>query len=652
MNVLRTRRTGRAAVLFFILAAPLAASPLVAAAPRTAPRVAKGPTLPVPGEGSAALSVVSRSTIAAVVNGTLEISDNGGREWTQRALPANAASDALDFVSPTTGWLLAWTGPSLGRLAIYRTTDGGVRWQPQLVGPPTDNSGTLDMVSSQDGWAILHSTLYRTTDGGARWLPVALPPGVPTAASFVTARVGWVVIANNSGEGAAVWATSNGVRFRRILQSSLSIGAITLNRQGAGAVLEDGGPGNPNSLGPLLMTANGGKSWTVQTSSAALSRAAFGYATAMAFQGATGWIGTTNGAQGFSPSGLLVTANRGRTWHTVNGPEGWAIDGLALTGPGQGWIVAHGSTGLDFLAAIQDNGLHWQVVLPPAAPASADFLTPAQGYGMGLPDNPTALLATDNGGATWVVKTAHPPALFDAYAFSPSEGLAVSNGFRGTTPVAWVYRSQNGGATWHQFGGLPGVYATGLQYAGDATWVVTGLSASSSAKILEVSKNNGKTWHRAPLTLAAPDMVDVASATSAWVFTNADGSGRLVEENLAGTLEKTALTLPTSGPIQDTVNAIDFNNAEVGWLAVTQFIKGPATVDKPGHPTPVPAVKTENLLYTTSDGGVRWSLWELPAPWSITGLDVVNADTGYLIANGVLLKTTDGGAVWQVAAKP
>ncbi|NOZ00156.1 MAG: hypothetical protein GXP40_13300 [Chloroflexi bacterium] len=57
------------------------------------------------------------------------VTDNGGATWEFRSTnfePGDTLS-RLDFVSPSTGWVL--TGDGEGRRSLYRTTDGGATWE-------------------------------------------------------------------------------------------------------------------------------------------------------------------------------------------------------------------------------------------------------------------------------------------------------------------------------------------------------------------------------------------------------------------------------------------------------------------------------------------------------------------------------------------
>lgn len=225
---------------------------------RHAPVAAQTPFI-APVQAGALMSVVSYATVAAVLNGQLEITTDAGARWRTATLPRKTFYTALDFVSPTTGWLLAFSSTRPGRPFLYKTGNGGRTWHEELRGSPSSDGGTLDMVSAEDGWAVISSTLYHTTDGGHRWTPVALPPGyIPDQLDFVSDGQGWISTqSQSSSPQSSILATSDGVHFHTILSSTNAIAAINLQSGGHGYVIEASLSQGPQ-FGSLVTTNNKG----------------------------------------------------------------------------------------------------------------------------------------------------------------------------------------------------------------------------------------------------------------------------------------------------------------------------------------------------------------------------------------------------------
>lgn len=612
---------------------------------------ARAPVIPVLG-GAAALSVVSPTVVAAILNGQLAVTSNGGKSWPTHSLPKKSWPAALDFVSRSTGFLIAWTGQSEGRPTVFKTTDGGRHWHKQFSAPPSSEGfPQIDMVSAQNGWAVLSNTLYRTVDGGLRWTSVHLQPGTPARLDFINATHGWVAMQGQNPAHASLLETTDGVHFKTILTSPNGIGAITLASPTTGDVLE-GAPGGSMAFGPVLKTTDAGRHWSTRTSTAAFSQShAFGYAGGMAFYGKTGWIGTNNGAQGFQPLGLLATANGGASWHPTQQKFGWAIQALAMTGPGTGWIVA-GQPDSQFLAHTQDNGRRWTIAWPPASPNTIDFVTPARGFGTGLPSNSEAIVQTRSGGAHWTLAQAAPPRPFTASAFSPSLGLAVYSTFISSGAQSILYQSKDGGSRWTVKKVFPGIQLDSVQSLGHDTWTVTVQDNLNITTHVWISRDNGAHWTPLKIAVRAGTMIDAVSPHAWWVVTNPkqerpDHPIRVLLEDARGQAERTVLSLPSFGPVRDYVGAISFCNTRDGWVWVNEYIRSPKMIKKPGAKHRVHAApSTVTLLYYTTDGGVHWTKWQLPADWSTSNLQLVTPTVGFMDMSGVILKTTDGGGSW------
>lgn len=130
---------------------------------------------------------------------------DGGQRWQAVALPAADAS--LHFIDGQRGVA------SNGRSAAWSTQDGGQTWAAAAVGFGAAG-GEVQRITfdgTQRGWLLVAQTggamqLLRTADGGRSWTaPQPLPGGRLSDLAFGDALAGWAV-----GEGGQIWATRDG----------------------------------------------------------------------------------------------------------------------------------------------------------------------------------------------------------------------------------------------------------------------------------------------------------------------------------------------------------------------------------------------------------------------------------------------------------
>jgi photosystem II stability/assembly factor-like uncharacterized protein len=120
---------------------------------------------------------------------------DGGRTWSLSARTGSGAflglaydGIAMTFRSPAQGWIAAldpWSGGLLS-VDVFRTDDGGARWQLAVVPLPPSDATQVESIeapvfaSAEDGSITVKLRSgpleYRTTDGGVVWTP---PPSAP-----------------------------------------------------------------------------------------------------------------------------------------------------------------------------------------------------------------------------------------------------------------------------------------------------------------------------------------------------------------------------------------------------------------------------------------------------------------------------------------
>ncbi len=104
---------------------------------------------------------------------------NQGKTWIISPLPQGEVA-AIQFISPTQGWLLGGDKVARSQRQLYQTKDGGQTWT--LLKRTGWADAQLDFIDAQTGWAVASAcadaectpshyvtALVRTTDGGITW---------------------------------------------------------------------------------------------------------------------------------------------------------------------------------------------------------------------------------------------------------------------------------------------------------------------------------------------------------------------------------------------------------------------------------------------------------------------------------------------------
>ncbi|MBL8169873.1 MAG: SPOR domain-containing protein [Acidobacteria bacterium] len=316
------------------------------------------------------------------------------------------------FVDTMTGWAAGDAG------ALYRTTDGGRTWKPQLSGGAA-NINAIQFLDWNIGWMLGEASgkdtfnsdadsdtvFFSTTNGGRTWAKQPLPNVL--SVHFTNAQNGWAVGKNatllHTNNGGTEWTKVEGVEklvglpvessnynygFRDVYFLDAEHGWLIGNFYGRAR----------NHIGGLFYTEDGGKNWrriplTLQTQ----------------FESGR-----------FTP-GLLhevrfTDANHG------------SVTGEMNDGEGRFFFVLH----------TRDGGKTWeQFRTPSRATHNTQFLNPENGWmaafapregGAEAVVYDTTLMRTDNGGQSWQSDfVARGRRIRGVFFLSPGKGWAVGD---------------------------------------------------------------------------------------------------------------------------------------------------------------------------------------------------------------------------------
>ncbi len=236
---------------------------------------------------------------------------------------------------------------------------------PALARPLADSSQLLrgmHRVDASQGWALSGASLQWTRDGGATWMDITPHNGIEGLSStgFVDGAQGWLAGVNTEA---------------------------------------------PSQL-RVLLTADGGRSWSERSVAASALEAGDVYSRAQAhfLDARRGWVlGQVASSSALSLGTLLRTEDGGETWQRLPPPP--AAGHIVFVDQERGFLV--GAPTFEKLYSTEDGGLSWQELsLAPGLGfyGLPVFRSPREGVvAVTLPgvQPRLATFATDDGGQSW-----------------------------------------------------------------------------------------------------------------------------------------------------------------------------------------------------------------------------------------------------------
>jgi photosystem II stability/assembly factor-like uncharacterized protein len=512
---------------------------------------------------------------------------SSGWQW-GNPLPQGNTLRAMSFAG-STGYAAGEFG------TLLRTTDGGSTWSGLLSGTFT-NLTEVQAIDPQALFAAGGCVARRSNDGGATFERVAFTP----------------VESSCKEQFAAGWFVSRLTGF---------------------LVLTDG---------TVLRTDNDGDTFA-QKNPLPGTRAPGGAAAPVDLRFLTDQIG-------------LGATSDGKLYRTTDGANSWtlvsstsrAVHSFFFVDASNGYAVGDGSL---FLVT-KDGGATWtpkDLGIPPTdlrsiqcATLQLCAMTTAQG---------TALVRTDDGGATATFVTPSQDPIFAAGFANPSRIAAV--GSAGATAI-----SDDGGLGFAPVGGrLSGTYSRVRAGGQSGTAFAPGDNGS-----LAKTTDGGRTWTRGNVS-TSEDVADVAFPT-AQVGYALDVSGGLFRTSDGGATWKTLDTGTTARPLQVAAPSTSTvilvgptglrrstdNGGTFSTVTDKDVVKAKLTaIDRAG--SALFASGSRDLLRST-DRGRTWTALHKPTanhkPVRLTQVDFLDAKTGYYLAQGgAVYRTANAGKTWS-----
>ena len=642
----------RWAVTGIVLAAALTGCGLTAASGRSLP---SRPPVPLVGSlavaspawSYSALTFPSASTgyIAAEAPGgrtAIFATDNGGRSF--ESLPGPAGT--VLALAKAGSRLVAVTVSSYSSVGVVhiviQSSSGGWTTVYRVANPPllafeSVTAAVRVMFFGSVGYAVLGGLAVTSTNGGRSWSPMVLPRAYyPVSMSFTSARTGFLLGPSGCALTtcpAVVLATGDGGRrwqpvFTVPTRNGLDDLGLTFADPRDGFLYAQS---IATETGRLYRTTDGGSRWSLADGNLASGRFVPEVPDFLSPQ--VGWMPIASGASPIA-GGIETTTDGGSSWTIHNGGGTWSIGAVDLVSNDLGFALSQLPNGPNAVIATHDGGRSWTQVLPALTPTlSVAFSNPRDGWGLGLPLDPTAILATTDGGLHWSL-VGHLP--------GPGRSLAATASPRMLWAVAVtaaggnaLYQSRDGGRAWMREASWQAAEDGVEAYAPALDWVSPGhvYVQTLSFPVVRLAALHG---HR--LRTLFDRTVSPGSSLVDWVGPTtgllAESPGNRVV--LYTTEDRGAHWRPIGQWPVAILQAMDFRTARVGWLVLETH----------------PDARTPTVtLWKTQDGGASWQAIVLPsaliagAPGS-PALDVVSPSQGFLLVNGLLLATRDGGLRW------
>ncbi|MDA8218521.1 MAG: YCF48-related protein [Dehalococcoidales bacterium] len=382
----------------------------------------------------------------------------------------------------------------------------GTRTAPPVVQTPSGPSPaaslsaalrSLHMVSPTTGWALAGNEILRTTNGGSLWSNVTPPAVRPTAGPLAHTALAAKFLDANRGWVAAAAETPGVVTVFRTEDGG---------RTWSGAELPDNVIAGAPILGMYLQFADSNHGWLM--------------------------IEPDHGMNS-SPGVLYATTDGGVTWTEVasvggegNLPFGGAV---SLHGDGDGWVVG--------------------------APVSTINLS---------------LYQTHDGGHTWQQQELQLPSSLSAGSlsvvtpptfFSPGEKAGilpvtyVPDSLKAIDFVTVIYRTSDGGQTWHSGVPVPEGIATFANPQDGWVWSPeprdSGSTAPLQGKLLR-THDGGQSWEVAATNVFTGTLngLDFADQQAGWAYGQGDKAPYLLKTTDGGATWTDLKPTVSSQPVQ------------------------------------------------------------------------------------------------------
>lgn len=529
-------------------------------------------------------------------------------EW-QNAKLSGEVFNAVEFVSPTEGWVVGNTG------TILHTTDAGGTWAFQDAHTCADLQH-VQFVSASEGWITGEGNeLLHTTDHGATWQSQTMnTTSALGELSFINPNEGWILLQGgllHTNDGGTTWTQIN---------SSINGAAMAFSSALSGWVT--------GYFGDLFHTTDGGVTWTPQVTGVHENLLSIA-----AVNDNEVWIAGV--------PGVIHTSNGGATWASQTGGCCKFYKSISFINNQVGWTIGNGS-----LRKTTDGGQTWSLESIYENLMAVKVFDANNGFIVG---NAAILKSTDGGNTlTNTITRVTSNHLYEASFVNSSVAWTV--GLNGA-----ILHTNNGGVTWTaQNSGVSFTLTSVCAISANEAWI-----AGESIDTLLHTTDAGATW--------TVQHVGVPLAMSELFFINANkGWATGVSGNIMHTEDGGATWTTQYSNNQNYFLTLFFTDANNGWAAGTNTIMHttdgglnwtPQTTNGTGGITCLDftsntegwAAGSDTVLHHTIDGGATWTTVPRQSTimFPVNAIHFIDANRGWLAPQYEPVSyTLDGGQTW------
>lgn len=472
----------------------------------------------------------------------------------------------------------------------------------------------------------------------AQWVQTGGPEG--GSVGSVISSGGYLIAAVN---GESIYRSSNnGASWVSTGSTLPEVGSLTANGSYVFALTDSG----------IYRSADNGATWTRASSGLPVSNSFYYYYENIG-------VFATNGTYLFvvTDSGIYRSADNGTSWSPENSgiPANFYFNSIAINGSNIYLLPGVYSDGSCSVYRSTNNGQSWAIGDSGLPACYVRSLLVFGGYVFALPEN-DSIYRQSNNAAHWVAVDAGLPG-------GEITCLAASGGWLFAGSYSGIYRSPDSGVTWTPANaGLPAnSELLNLSASGGYLSAEIEISANSESYETYYSGNNGMTWTSTLSGIPEGAYIEGFAASGGFILaeTNGNGvyrssdSGSIWALSISGLLSADNYILGTcNGTVLSGVGPLLFSssNGGAGWNE-TNF---PAEI--PGGYAILSFSQNGNDFYAATTAGLYQST-DNGTTWTATGLmgnevaAVVGAGSSlWALENGILLRSTNGGASWAPIA--